>query len=217
MSSLQKTGTAAKCALYQLISLESIFRADASAAPSTTQLLKARQYYIRQLDAANSDNSSVSLFRHRISITFCLALLENLVSGAAAASIAMTQQITYLRAESNQSAEEEEALALHAKILFRNTQTRSAFRPGHLRALLEEALQRFPNNSIFLSLYLFNEIRTRIAGRVKRLLDEKILPDNVVTTNGWLFAVYAELHLDARRYSAEAIRALFERAVINPR
>lgn len=127
------------------------------------------------------------------------------------------KQIVQLQSEAKQSAEEEEMLAIQAKILFRHTQTRTAFRPGQLRNVLEGALTEFPNNSIFLSLYFYNELRTRIENRVRRTLDELVLEKETVTTEGWLFAIYAELHLNARGYNAEAVRNLFERAVESTR
>lgn len=129
----------------------------------------------------------------------------------------METQIKQLRAEEQASAEEEEARALQAKIAFRHTQTKTAFRPGILREILETALQTFPNNSIFLSLHLFNELRTRIENRVRRVLDEIVLKAERVTSEGWLFAIYAELHLNSRTYNVEAVRSLFERAVDHPK
>lgn len=186
-------------------------------APSPAGILRARQYYRRLLDTANADDSPQSLFRHRISITICLALLEYLSNGLDGSNTIMETQIKQLRSEEQASAEEEEARALQAKIAFRHTQTKTAFRPGILREILETALQTFPNNSIFLSLHLFNELRTRIENRVRRVLDEIVLKAERVTSEGWLFAIYAELHLNSRAYNLEAVRSLFERAVDHPK
>lgn len=180
-------------------------------------MLRAKQHYRRLLDAANADDSPQSLFRHRISITFCLALLEYLTNGLEACNDIVNTQRDQLRLEEPGSAEEEEALALQAKIAFRHTQTKTAFRPGILRDIVEGALQIFPHNSIFLSLHLFNELRTRIENRVRRILDEVVLRDDRVTTEGWLFAIYAELHLNSRTYNVPAVRSLFERAVNHPK
>jgi hypothetical protein len=181
--------------------------------PSPVQLLRARQFYFRQLELSNSNDSPQSLFRHRISITFCLALLQYLSSDLDAANNVMESQVKHLRSEGKQSAEEEEALALQAKIIFRHTQTRTAFRPGLLRQHLESALSHFPNNSIFLSMFLFNEMRTRIEGRVKKVLNDVTLSKDSATTESWLFAIYSELHMNGRNYNAQAVRALFERAI----
>lgn len=128
----------------------------------------------------------------------------------------MESQIKQLQSEEPASAEEEEARAFQAKIAFRHTQTKTAFRPGILREILETSLQTFPNNSIFLSLHLFNELRTRIENRVRRVLDEIVLKTETVTSEGWLFAIYAELHLNSRTYNVQAVRTLFDRAVDHP-
>jgi hypothetical protein len=194
-----------------------IAKSDILQKPSPASTLRARQYYRRLLDLANADDSPQSLFRHRASITFCLALLEYLVDGLDACNTCMVRQVSQLQKESPASAEEEEVLALQAKIAFRHTQSRTAFRPGSLRSILEGALRTFPNNSIFLSMHLFNEARTRIENRVRRVIDDVILNDDSVTTEGWLFAIYAELHLNGRTYNAEAVRALFERATAHSR
>lgn len=184
--------------------------------PSPASVLRARQYYRRLLDSANADDSPQSLFRHRISITFSLALIEYLSNGLDASNAAIEGQIRQLQSEEKGSAEEEEARALQAKIAFRHTQTKAAFRPAILRDMLESALQIFPNNSIFLSLHLFNELRTRIENRVRRILDDIVLKAESVTSEGWLFAIYAELHLNSRTYNVQAVRNLFERAVDHP-
>lgn len=164
------------------------------------------------LDLANAPDSPQALFRHRISITYCLALLEYLTTGLQACQTVMSRQIAVLRSESRASAEEEEALAVQAKFAFRYSQSRTAYRPGTIRDIVESALETFPNNSIFLSLHLFNEVRTRMDNRVRRVLDDVILREDKVTAEGWLFAMYAEMHLNSRTYNPQSVRALFERA-----
>ena len=187
------------------------------AKPGQAGLLTAGAYYRQLLASANKDDAPQNLFRHRVSITFCSALLAYLSEDLDTALVVFDKQCLQLRSEARQSAEEEEVIALQAKLLFRHTQTKTAFRPGQLRRVLESALADFPNNSIFLSLHFYNELRTRIENRVRRTLDELVLKEDTVTSEGWLFAIYAELHLNARSYNAEAVRSLFERAVDNPR
>lgn len=51
---------------------------------------------------------------------------------------------------------EEHLLILQAKILYRHSVNRTLFRPGDLREVLDQALSRFPTNSIFEMLYLYN-------------------------------------------------------------
>lgn len=185
--------------------------------PGQAALLTAKSHYRQLLERANSEDAPQALFRHRVSITFCSALLAYLADDLDTSMTILDKQRMQLRSEGKASAEEEELLAIQAKILFRHTQTKTAFRPGQLRAVLESALEDFPNNSIFLSLHFYNELRTRIENRVRRALDNLVLKEDTVTSEGWLFAIYAELHLNSRTYNAEAVRSLFERAVENTR
>jgi hypothetical protein len=185
--------------------------------PGQAALLTAQSHYRQLLERANSEDAPQALFRHRISITFCSALLAYLAVDLDTSMTILDKQRMQLRSEGKASAEEEEMLAIQAKILFRHTQTKTAFRPGQLRAVLESALEDFPNNSVFLSLHFYNELRTRIENRVRRALDNLVLKEDTVTSEGWLFAIYAELHLNSRNHNAEAVRSLFERAVENTR
>lgn len=57
----------------------------------------------------------------------------------------------------------------------------------------------------------------KIQNRVRRTLENSVLKDNSVTSDGWLFAIFAELHLDARSQSVWGVRNLFDRAIENPR
>lgn len=111
------------------------------------------------------------------------------------------------------SAEEEEAHGLLAKLHYRHQELNGSWRPGDLRGILEEAIDTFPNNSVFHSLYLYNETRTRIDNRVRKVLDEKVLRRPSVTAEDWLFAIYAELHINSRAYNPAKVRSLFKRAV----
>lgn len=57
----------------------------------------------------------------------------------------------------------------------------------------------------------------KIQNRVRRTLEECVLTDKAATSEGWLFAIFAELHLDARSPSVWGVRNLFDRAIENPR
>lgn len=65
---------------------------------------------------------------------------------------------------------------------------------------------------MFLSLYAWNEARTRIENRVRTLLRDHVLVDGKESVIGWTFAIWAELQLP-HRYNVHAVRSLFERAV----
>lgn len=57
----------------------------------------------------------------------------------------------------------------------------------------------------------------KIQNRVRRTLETSVLKEKSVTSEGWLFAIYAEAHLDARSMNVWGVRNLFDRAVENPR
>ncbi|TPX36230.1 hypothetical protein SmJEL517_g01547 [Synchytrium microbalum] len=87
------------------------------------------------------------------------------------------------------------------------------FRPSILRNVVERALGLFPHNIIFHSLYVLNESRTQIEGRVKKQLHEfeNRNPSHVI----WSFHLWTEMQLRPQR-NLHYIRAIFENAVACP-
>jgi hypothetical protein len=59
-------------------------------------------------------------------------------------------------------------------------------------------------------------VRTKIQNRVRRTLEEQVLAKDA-TSEGWLFAIFAEMHLDARSPNVWGVRNLFDRAVLEPK
>lgn len=57
----------------------------------------------------------------------------------------------------------------------------------------------------------------KVQNRVRRTLESSVLTEKLATSEGWLFAIFAELHLDARSHSVWGVRNLFDRAIENPR
>lgn len=57
----------------------------------------------------------------------------------------------------------------------------------------------------------------KIQNRIRKTLEEQVLTEKSVTSNGSLFAIFAELHLDVRSQNLWAVRNLFDRAVENPK
>ena len=81
------------------------------------------------------------------------------------------------------------------------------FRPATLRAHLETALTHYPHNTHLLSLYAWNEARTKIDNRIRGVL----LQRDEGTVEWWLFAVWIEMRLSVQ-YNRNAVRGLWERA-----
>lgn len=60
-------------------------------------------------------------------------------------------------------------------------------------------------------------VRMKIQNRVRLTLESSVLTEKNVTSDGWLFAIFAQLHLDARSHNVWGVRNLFDRAIENPR
>ncbi|BGO94695.1 hypothetical protein NBRC10512_004875 [Rhodotorula toruloides] len=186
--------------------------------PSPATILRARQYYARELEASFQPRATQALLRNRNHLAFSLALFEYISRGLSTAVDILEQHLLRLDgAGACGTAEHEEAFVLYAKLLFRHSSRGKGYKPGQLRELLDRALQQYKNNSLFLSLAYHNELRMKIQNHFRLVMEEKVLKENAATSEGWLFAIFAELHLDARRPNIWAVRNLFDRALDNPK
>ena len=106
------------------------------------------------------------------------------------------------------STHHETILQFSARLLWHHVRT-GPFRPALIRLRMEEALRIFPRNTIFLSLYSWNESRARIDDRVRAMLrDNVLLPENDCVTSR-LFAIRYEI----QRGNIHSVKAAFEHAV----
>uniref|UniRef100_A0A0K3C9N5 BY PROTMAP: gi/647394756/emb/CDR35990.1/ RHTO0S01e11694g1_1 [Rhodosporidium toruloides] n=1 Tax=Rhodotorula toruloides TaxID=5286 RepID=A0A0K3C9N5_RHOTO len=185
--------------------------------PSPATLLRARQYYTRELEASFQPRATQALLRNRNHLAFSLALFEYVSRGLSAAVDVLEQHLLRLDgAGASGTAEHEESFVLYAKLLFRHSSRGKGYKPGQLRELLDRALQQYKYNTLFLSLAYHNELRMKIQNHFRLVMEEKVLKENEATSESWLFAIVAELHLDARRPNIWAVRNLFDRALDNP-
>jgi hypothetical protein len=109
-----------------------------------------------------------------------------------------------------------------ARLLYYHTTNSRAYRPSQIRELLTESISLFPHNTIFLSLFAWNESRFRIDGRVRDVLRDLITKgkstdrdhDQSVPITTQLFALFTELHRPVISGSTlHSVRAAFERAI----
>ncbi|OJD16591.1 hypothetical protein AJ78_03231 [Emergomyces pasteurianus Ep9510] len=124
-------------------------------------------------------------------------------------------------------------LQAKAKLLFHHATSTRIYKPALLRSELTESISRFPRNTLFLSLFTWNECRFRIEDRVRAILrqcttltswnvddDSKNSLTNFSTTSALiphLFSIYAELHRGVSAGSTvHSARAAFESAVTSP-
>ncbi|KAF4637888.1 hypothetical protein G7Y89_g180 [Cudoniella acicularis] len=86
------------------------------------------------------------------------------------------------------------------------------FRPALLREHLSRFLNLFPQNTIFLSLYTWNESRLRIDNRVRSILLSTVLTAENDTLSSRLFAI----HYEMTHGTIHSVRSTFEHAVASP-
>ncbi|KAI9887516.1 MAG: Protein nrde2 [Watsoniomyces obsoletus] len=101
-----------------------------------------------------------------------------------------------------------------ARLLYYHASTSSIFRPSLLREELSQSIKIFSQNTIFLSLYRWNEARFRIDDRVRSILSDFVLDGPNETVIGWIFAIWHEGNAPiGTGHNVNSIRALFEKAV----
>ncbi|GAA5891027.1 hypothetical protein JCM6882_006393, partial [Rhodosporidiobolus microsporus] len=192
--------------------------ASSTSRPSAAQILRTRQFYSHSLEAAFQPRATQSHLRNRNHLAFSSALFEYLTHDlTAAVDILETHLFRLDVAGANGSAEHEEALMMYAKLLYRHMAVGGGYKPAQLRELLERAVKDFKSNTLFLSLLYHNELRMKIQNRFRRSMEELVLKESEATSQGWLFAIFAELHVNARAINVFAVRNLFDRALDNPK
>lgn len=104
------------------------------------------------------------------------------------------------------------------RLLYHHLRTSRSFRIASLREALEDAIAELSKaghrvNTLFWSLYAWNEGRSRIEGRVRGWLRDQIIrpADRDNTVAGYIFTIWTELRMSGN--STHAIRHLFEQAV----
>ena len=107
------------------------------------------------------------------------------------------------------------------RLVYHHATHTHSFKPSDIRSFLAETIAQFPQNTIFLSLYAWNEVRFRIDDRVRSIVKEVILGSSGDTKSKaqesvipHFFAVYTELHRGVTFGSnISTVRSTFERAV----
>ncbi|EAW06963.1 uncharacterized protein ACLA_086620 [Aspergillus clavatus NRRL 1] len=114
-----------------------------------------------------------------------------------------------------------------ARLVYYHVHTSSLYKPSHIRTLLSESISLFPHNTIFLSLFAWNESRFRIEERVRDVVRDvtsetkhRIDPNNTITTTQQvpitthLFSIYTEISRPVFAGSTlHSARAAFEKAI----
>ncbi|OAJ43916.1 hypothetical protein BDEG_27230 [Batrachochytrium dendrobatidis JEL423] len=99
---------------------------------------------------------------------------------------------------------------LWTRLLYVHTVSGHAFKPALLRNVLEEALEIYPTNTLFLTVYGWNEAKTGIENRVRRFLSELHTksPSHLIV----IFSIWSEMH-QRGTINTHVVRSLFEKAI----
>ncbi|PWY94507.1 DUF1740-domain-containing protein [Aspergillus sclerotioniger CBS 115572] len=202
---------------------------DTSSQPSfsSTSLLKI-QSYLSEAQQIGLANEKANVF---IACTDCLAILSYLsnsedlnkalesYSSALAALASLPNQSKPFTAFTTELLHQS-----RARFLYHHIRTSNIYKPSHIRALLSESISLFRHNTIFLSLFAWNESRFRIEERVRDTIRDITTtnprPDDLTATptqipiTTHLFSIYTELNRPIYAGSTlHSVRAAFEKAI----
>ena len=171
-------------------------------------IIRARKAYQEMLDAAMKEDQdrigtqewlepSGSCLVH---IARCYARFQYLTVGIQAASVVMEETLDYLRRNVQQAnmyathyiqhkLDSELVLTSYTKLLAKHV-LNNPTPLSILRNLLRRALSEFPDNPVFLQLFISVEAKSHIAGRVRRYFDQAT--QEAKTPVPWLCAISAE-------------------------
>ncbi|KAI7957432.1 hypothetical protein MJO28_004527 [Puccinia striiformis f. sp. tritici] len=187
---------------------------------SPALLLRVRRAFIGHLAGSFQDDVPLTLLRSRISVGVGYGTFEYITEGFEAGCSAYEFSLKALNGLDS-PAEEEELWLSYSKLIYQQIVDHQRFKPIQIREILQRAIVKFPNNSIFLAIFAFNESKMKIQNHTRRLIDSILLNNNtngnnlVVTVNRWLFAIWVELNLNSSTFNQAAVRSLFERALTN--
>jgi hypothetical protein len=183
-------------------------------------LLRTRQHISSNRDFYISSGH----LDHAVLYAECLALLEYLSPDLAADTISSNQgnidaalssytkfSQTLVDRNLGSTTSHELFLQSASRLLYHHARI-GPFRPALIREHLTNFLTLFPRNTIFLSLYVFNESRMRIDNRVRMILVSKVLTPENDTLTSRLFAIYYEINYG----TIHSVRSAFEHALSSP-
>ncbi|KAH6681983.1 NRDE-2, necessary for RNA interference-domain-containing protein [Halenospora varia] len=215
-ASLEETDNHA--ALQRILSTtDGAIPADGSNNVSIANQLKTKQHLTSNRDYyLTSNEESVAILYAEL-----LALLEYLTGSSSTETQSATQgditsalamytsfSTTLSRRGPARPVAHEPFLQSAARLLYHHARI-GPFRPALLREHLTNFIALFPQNTIFLSLYTWNESRLRIDNRVRNILQSTVLTPDHDTPTSRLFAIRYEV----QHGTIHSVRAAFEHAV----
>ncbi|KAI0995421.1 hypothetical protein K3495_g12758 [Podosphaera aphanis] len=184
---------------------------------SPTLIVRARQYLITNRGFFITSDASLAVM-----FTECLAILEYLSNspdqGLASgdqrnitSSMEIFLSVSTILLQRHQERSHEVLLQSASRLLYCHSQS-GPYRPACIREHLTNFLRHFPKNTVFLSLYRWNESRLRIDNRVRNILLNTILTPENDTLTSRLFAIQHEIITG----TPHSVKAAFEHSVTSP-
>ena len=185
--------------------------------PRRTLQLRTERKLLETRDSMLSlGKNTLAIYAMECFILFSYVQSAQLLSAAISA---FRSNLT-LFSQTSRRADREHLHQNFARLLYYHVTHTQIFKPLDIRFLLAESIAEFPQNTIFISLYSWNEARFRIDDRVRVIVKEVVLandeskeqqPESVVPH---FFALYTELNRGVTFGSNNStIRSTFERAV----
>ena len=110
-----------------------------------------------------------------INMVVCSALFEYLSSGLENACKVFDRTLDYIKErKAERGYVSELVMTEYANLLYQHTkyhQLEGGFQPRMMRRKMEQAIQLFPNNTMFFSFYIWNESRAKVFNRVQALFN----------------------------------------------
>ncbi|KAL4953851.1 NRDE-2, necessary for RNA interference-domain-containing protein [Aspergillus filifer] len=204
----------------------------ASSTPSfgATNMLRIRQYLSEAQESAITNRKSNII----IACTDCQAILTYLsnaqdLNKSLEPYTATTQRLSTLpKSDTTEPFLSFTTELLHqsrARLVYHHLQTSTLYKPSYIRTILQKSISLFPHNTIFLSLFSWNESRFRIEERVRDIMRDittranissspDTSRDNSIPITTHLFSAYTELNRPTYAGSTmHSARAAFERAL----
>ena len=206
MAEFELDGTAARELLVQ-VSTERPTYARGGIVVGGAGEMKTRKYFQDNFDRALSFKQWEFVEGYAV-----LGVLLEYLSSNLDGAIAKCKQFveTLRQREMIGSVTHERILLSVSKVLYHHTKIQGWYRLSTLREFWIEAIETFPHNTAFLSLFAWNEASARIDGRVRKLLTSL---EKTASVDTWVFAIWAEITLERGRVSEYAVRSVFEKAV----
>ncbi|CAO3697494.1 unnamed protein product [Rhizopus microsporus] len=182
--------------------------------PTATLILRAREYFAQKTLQLSVLSEMESEMQAGINMVVCSALFEYLSSGLENACKVFDRTLDYIKErKAERGYVSELVMTEYANLLYQHTkyhQLEGGFQPRMMRRKMEQAIQLFPNNTMFFSFYIWNESRAKVFNRVQALFNTVLSKESNVVL--WLSAIYNELHR-YKPYQANLVRDLFERSI----